>query len=652
MVRSAVLVCSFLLSMSASVMVMAATGNDGLFEKALHAARNNDWKTLASAEQQLPDDHPLHAYLDFHKLRDALPQLDPKRIQAFAARYPDSPLPDDIHQLALVAYAKAQRWDDARTLYDSPPRAVALKCYYLQSKLPVDRKTVLNSARKLWLNGGSRPSSCDPLFDAARRAGVIGEQEIWHRMRLAFRDRSTGLMRYLQPMLDSHQQAGEWLLKVYRNPDQIDDLPDDIDGPERQQLVALALRRMAYTDTIEARKRFQQARQQLGLTDPVLRKRVATRIAWYSTIRAIDENRSWLDDWLANSNNQNLIDQRARLAITEQDWKALPDWIQRLSPQARQDSRWLYWLGRAAQENGKTDQAHQDWKKAAQQRNFYGFMAADRIEQSYHFNDTPPEPAGKKSQAPALIRVAMLRRLGEPRLAWNEWNWLLWHSTASQTRNLAQQALDKGWDDLAVQASIQAQAWNTLAWRFPPAYQDLFVDTANRYKVDPWLAMAVARRESAFYPQAQSGAGAIGLMQLMPATARKVSKQAGQEPPGRDQLTRPATNIDLGTRYLGELLQRFNHNRILTLAAYNAGPHRVEQWLADDKDEAVPADVWIASIPFHETRAYVQAVLAYRVLFIGLHDPKQRTAQLLNHGEKSGAYSAAMIDNDIKLPTE
>lgn len=651
MVRSAVLVFGFLLAVFGNVTATAATGNDSVFEKALHAARNDDWDTLASTEQQLPDDHPLRAYLDFHKLRGALPQLDPKRIQAFARRYPDSPLPDDIRQLALVAYAKAQRWDDARTLYDSPPRPVELRCYYLQAQLPVDRNTALDATRKLWLSGGSRPSSCDPLFDAARQAGVIGEDEIWHRMRLAFHDRSTGLMRYLQPMLDSHEQAGEWLLKLYRDPNQVDNLPTDIGNPQRQQLVALALRRLAYTDTVEARKRFQHAREQLGLTDPVLRKHVATRIAWYSTIRDIDDNRDWLDDWLANSNDQNLIDQRARLAITEQDWKALPDWIQRLSPQAQKDSRWLYWRGRAAKENGNAGQARKDWKAAAQQRNFYGFLAADRLDQPYNFSNEMPKTNQKKVQAPALVRVAMLRHLGEQRLAWNEWNWLLWHSTQSQTRELAQQALDNGWDDLAVQASIQARAWNVLAWRFPPAHKNLFMDAASRYQVDPWLTMAVARRESAFYPQARSGVGAVGLMQLMPATARKVSAQIGQDTPP-DQLTRPVTNIELGTHYLAELLQRFNGNRVLALAAYNAGPHRVENWLADDNDKAVPADVWIESIPFHETRDYVQAVLTYRVLFIGLHDRKARTAQLLNHKEESSTYSVAMIDDEVRLPTE
>lgn len=651
MVRSAVLALAFLVTVAASVTALASTDDDNLFEKGLKAARNDDWQTLASVEQQLPKDHPLRAYLDFHKLRGALPQLDPKRIQAFANRYSDSPLPDDLRQLALVAYAKDQRWPAARSLYDSPPRPVELRCYYLQARLPVDRHKVLKEARELWLSGRSRPPSCNPVFDAARNDGVIGEEEIWHRMRLAFHDRHPGLMRYLLPMLDTHKQAGQWLLKLYHDPDQVDNLPSSIGDPQRQQLIALALRRMAYTDTVEARKRLQNARQTLGFTDPVLRKKVATRIAWYSIIRDIDDNMAWVDAWLANSDNQNLIDQRARLAITKQNWQALPHWIQRLSHQAHEDSRWLYWGGRAAKENGNDNKARKLWKEAAQQRNFYGFLAADRIDQPYRFSSADPQPQ-KKVQAPALARIAILRRIDEPQLAWNEWNWLLWHSNEHQTRELAAQALHRGWDDLAVQASIQAGAWDVLDWRFPAAHKAQFEEAGQRYKVDPWLAMAVARRESAYYPQAQSHVGAVGLMQLMPSTARKVSEQAGQQPPDPEQLTKPAINIALGTHYLGELLQRFNGNRVLALAAYNAGPHRVEKWLADDQDKSMPADVWIESIPFHETRDYVQAVLTYRVLLIGLHAPKQQTAQLLNRHEENASYSVAMIDDGVKLPTE
>lgn len=651
MIRSAVLSVAFLMALVVSPGCHAGTetGMDAVFETALQAARHGDWDALAEAEKKLPDDYPLTAYLDFHKLDSALPNLDPERIRAYAERYSDSPLPHDIRELALVAYVEADHLADARQVFDSAPRAVALKCYYLHARLPVDRDAVLAKAREIWLAGHSRPASCNPLFNEARQAGVIADDEVWHRMRLAFREGRPGLMRYLQPMLSAHQDAGDWLLRVYRHPQQITDLPKTIDGPERQYLIALALRRLAYTDTVAARKQFQHSRDQLGFSDPTLRHQAATRIAWYSIIRDIKENRSWQDHWLADSNSETLLSQRARQAIREQDWNALSHWIQRLPAEERADSRWLYWQGRAAAANGNDDQARQDWARAAQQRNYYGFLAADRLGQGYSFNNQAPSSSLPDVTAPAITRVTLLRRMGQPRLAWDEWIWLLWHRGEDQVRALAQLALDRGWNDLAVQASIQARAWNVLAWRFPPAYQDRFIAAGRQHDVDPWLAMAVSRRESAFYPQARSGAGAVGLMQLLPSTARLVARRNDQAAPSAEQLTRPATNIDLGVSYLSDLLERFNGNRVLALAAYNAGPGRVEDWLADP-DEAVPADVWIASIPFHETRAYVQAVLAYRVLFVGLHDPDRHAVHLLDQQEASARYSTALINQDAAIP--
>lgn len=641
MVRSAFLVCCLLMN----VVACAANGADATFEEALNAARHNDWETLAQAQAQLAEDHPLRAYLDFHRLRAALPELDPERVRAYQQRYPDSPLPSDIRNLALVSYAKHDRWDAVRALGGSAPQAVELRCYYLRARADTERQQVLADTRELWLTGRSRPSSCDPLFDAAREAGVIGQKEIWERMQLAFDEGSEGLMRHLRPMLHGpNESAGDWLMRLYQDPRQVRNLPSDLSGPQRQLLLSAGLRRLADKDTVQAREIYQDDSRSLGLIDNAARLSAATRIAWYSTIRGIEENQEWLDRWLAENNNQTLLEQRARRAVIEQHWRELPQWIARLSPEAQADSRWLYWLGRAEAENGDQEQAKSHWQQAARQRNFYAFLAADRIGQPYSFSEETVSRVGEDSvKPPAFTRVRMLRELDEPGLAWKEWNWLMLHSGDTERRQLAQQALDQGWYDLTVQASIQAQTWNVLAWRFPLAHEDLFIDAGRRHHLDPWLAMAVARRESAFYPNARSPVGALGLMQLMPGTARKVARDQGQSAPEIKQLLQPATNIDMGSHYLAEVLDKFNGNRLLALAAYNAGPNRIPRWLPD-QDDAVPFDVWIESIPFYETREYVQAVLTYRVLFLGLHDPKKRTAQLLHPKEQHTPYSTTMIE--------
>ncbi len=113
---------------------------------------------------------------------------------------------------------------------------------------------------------------------------------------------------------------------------------------------------------------------------------------------------------------------------------------------------------------------------------------------------------------------------------------------------------------------------------------------------------------------AKSPAGAMGLMQLLPTTARQTARKNGLRFAKNDLLT-PEKNITLGSHYLNHLLDEFDGNRILVAAAYNAGPNRVKQWLNKDKDDQLPYDVWIETIPFKETRGYVQNVLSFSVIY-------------------------------------
>jgi soluble lytic murein transglycosylase len=158
---------------------------------------------------------------------------------------------------------------------------------------------------------------------------------------------------------------------------------------------------------------------------------------------------------------------------------------------------------------------------------------------------------------------------------------------------------------------IAAQAWNDLDVRFPLAYQDSFLSGARRADIPVIWSFAVARQESAFMPDALSSAGALGVMQLMPTTAISAANREGFSIPSKLDLANPYTNIRIGSAYLGQMLRRFDHNRILASAAYNAGPSRVESWL----DDSIPLDVWVETIPFRETRSYVTNVLLFSAIY-------------------------------------
>ena len=146
---------------------------------------------------------------------------------------------------------------------------------------------------------------------------------------------------------------------------------------------------------------------------------------------------------------------------------------------------------------------------------------------------------------------------------------------------------------------------SALAYLFPTPHRETVRQTAALNSVPEALVYGVMRQESGYISDVRSPAGAVGLMQLMPATAKDMGKKLGVAAP-RWKLIDGELNIRLGVRYLNFVLRRFDENVALAAAAYNAGPHRVKKWVNGD---ALPADLWVETIPFDETRDYVKGVL-------------------------------------------
>jgi soluble lytic murein transglycosylase len=135
---------------------------------------------------------------------------------------------------------------------------------------------------------------------------------------------------------------------------------------------------------------------------------------------------------------------------------------------------------------------------------------------------------------------------------------------------------------------------------------------ARQQQINPAWAFAIIRQESAFTDDARSHAGAMGLMQLLPRTAREVARSL-QLRFSRNDLLDAGTNVRLGINYLKTVKDKFKGNDVLATAAYNAGDFRVRQWLP--KDGIIPADVWVETVPFDETRDYLQRVMTYTVIY-------------------------------------
>ncbi|MCK0537587.1 transglycosylase SLT domain-containing protein [Alcanivorax sp. CY1518] len=617
-----------------------APADVALFRAALGAAREGNIEQLDLLQQQLGDDYLMQGYLDFHRLRAALPELPPAAVSDFMTRYRDLPLANAMERIALGRYGLRHDWASLRALRDRPPATPELACFYWRAVHDASPQRAYEAIPSLWLSGASRPDACDPLFAAARQAGVIDDDLIWQRLLLVFRQGNPGLMRYLNGLQSETEAAsGQHLRQLYNTPALILSLAPTT--PRYADLAAAALHRWAHLDTPAALAGLQQLRAAQPDLAATISQPAERRIAWYSVIRDLPENRSWVDSWLREHGDEELLEQRARRAVIEQRWRDVLAWTERL-PAARQASaRWQYWQARAHQQTGHPAQAEAAYRNAAAARSFWGFAASDQLRQPYTFNAAPAPANEPLPPLPALQRVAMLVAVDEPALARDEWLALL-RREPDHLAALAEYALQQGWPALAVDTALHAGAHDVLRWRFPQAFREQFLAAASEAGLDPYLLMAVARRESAFHSHATSPVGARGLMQVMPGTARQIAGWLDEPAPATGELYDPLLSIRLGSTYLTDLLNRYQGNRLLALAAYNAGPQRVDEWL---NATTMPFDVWIESIPYYETREYVQAVLAYRVLLEHLHTPQDaRRQRLVSAAERHPGYHIALLE--------
>lgn len=607
---------------------------------ALAAATANDRAQLEQALATLGDDFPLASYVSYRQLLARLPEASLDDILGWLRRHRDHPLADHLRHAALDHFGARRDWSSFLAVSHGVPGNTHLRCYYYRALQDQDREEAIRGARSLWLSGESRPDSCDPLFSWLRREGQLDDRLVQERMLLAFRADNVGLMRYLRSLLQDRRARDHaaLLLRLHGEPEHVRAL-----RPERHPawLVLAGLHRLADRNPVMARKLAPLMAERYAFSDADL-DTVLARAAWFSVIRDIRPNRAWLDDYLAGSTSLRLLEQRIRAAVREEQWEDVLTWTERLPMEHRNAARWQYWRARALESLGRADEATRALEAAAGERTFWGFLAAQELGLPYRLNDQPPawrEAPRDAATRDALDRVRWLLALGETAAAREEWLHLLRKAGEEDFDALASEAMRRGWHHFAVSTALFAGRRNVLDWRFPVALRDAFVQAAGETGVDPWLLMAVARRESAFNPDARSPVGARGLMQLMPYTAAQVAQELALPAPADADLADPMLNLRLGSHYLAGLLKRYSGNRILALAAYNAGPHRVDQWL---EEREMPFDVFIESIPFYETREYVQAVLAYRVILSRHEDADQLAALMLPH-ERGLTYSPLML---------
>jgi len=597
-----------------------------VFLEARQIARKGKLSALKPLLESLTD-YPLRSYIEYEALL-ARPYSSDEAVQAFIENHPNFPISAQLRR-AFADYRRDQDRSESFLRFHQPDDAdVENQCFRASALWALERtQAAMAATQALWLHGRSQPKRCDKAFSRWRRAGGLTQALAWKRYELAVLAGENRLAAYLERTLSEDQRTlARQLTRLRQRPTRADRYETvDFKDPEQRALADSALKMLIKKRPAEALHLIADLKDS-GRLAPAQ----ALEYDYAAALRLIREDNLTVNDAVipaALKTNPDLIEASLIQLIKAGRFNALSTLLSQLPASAQGTLRWQYWQARADLSSpgiAGRESARVSFERLASERDYYGHLAALWIGIPGSLADQSTTIAPEKlldlAAAPTAQRIYELRALGETLEARREWFQLIKPFSNTELRIAAALASQWHWHDMAIATLAQAKAWDEVLERFPRPYAERFTEAARTQGVPVTLAMAVARRESGFWTEARSPVGAQGLMQLMPRTAQSVAKSIDLDSPANLVLTRADTNIKLGTAYLGQLLQRFNDNRILALAAYNAGPSRAKKWHTNPQ----PIDAFIEGIPFAETRAYVKAVLLYAAIYAqlkGLPEP-------------------------------
>lgn len=311
-----------------------------------------------------------------------------------------------------------------------------------------------------------------------------------------------------------------------------------------------------------------------------------------------------------------ILETAARQALRFNDLQALDALITAMPERLQNDETWLYWRGWLLSQSGKPFEAKVIWSRIPAGFGFYPQLAAEPLGRPL----LPPLLSDAQraeiarlrqslGQSPAVKRSFMLNELGLRSESAVEWGGLLQGQSDLLILAASEVSLEAGMPDRAISAAIRTREVHSMAHRYPSPYLDAVIRLTPPGSVKPAWVMGLIRQESRFIQDIRSPVGAVGLMQLMPRTAKAVAKELGMSHLEPHRLVEPDFNLKLGVQYLKGLAADFDGSYVLATAAYNAGPSRSRIWQASLR-QPISGAAFAESIPFGETRDYVKKVLS------------------------------------------
>ncbi len=588
------------------------------------ALRNNQLSRWRKLEPHLID-YPLYPYLKLREIRAAASNYTHAEI-AEIVRNTDIPLPNWFKNWWLQQLVSAGDWGKIVEHYSSSKKPSA-RCIYARALMRSNRpEQAAHVIRDLWLVPRSQVKQCDPVFEYARQNNIIDDRLIWDRIVLAKHSGQHRLAKYLSSLIQS-ESVRHWVTRL----DRAHAHPRDTtranfknwsDSSFGADAIGHAITRIARKDIEEAAAIWSE----LKAAYPQASARLAgseTNIARRLAIHLHPDAYEWLANLPESQNSVEILRLRMRAAIANESWDSVLATADLMSPDEAGRNEWVFWTAYAYYETGEKTKAEALWRQIASNFNFYGLLASDRIDIEYSFRNQhdPATPAMTESEAyraPVIRRIEQWLALGRPYSARRELLDLprdidtgFWFHAAALFNRWQ-------WHDGAVRAMRRAGDYRLgrLDILFPTPYIESVRKEAKRYDVPTYWIYGIMRQESNFVADIRSSAGAIGLMQLLPSTARATAKRLKLKNVTTYQLTRAALNVRLGTAYFKGILNRMDSNPVYALAGYNAGPRRSNRWQA--RSRSSDTAIWVETIPFSETRGYVKNILVNFIVYENL----------------------------------
>ena len=561
------------------------------------------------------DGHLLQPYVDTWRLRLALDTATDDEVRAFLDANVVPPLTQQLRVDWLKSLARRGQW--ARFAVDYPPPSgedSELACYGIQYRRQRDGDAALAAAKPLWFSGQALPEACDPLFDALIARGSLTVADRRERFRLATQAGNVRLARLIAGDLP----AGERISPAEFAPVDKDPARALASGnfrwrqPGGRELALYALERAARSDAAQVRPAWEKQRGQLPEAE---RRYGNARIAYHAARQLRPEAHAWYLE--AGEQPLGEVERawQVRAALRAGSWNGVLAAIDRMPAAQAAEPAWRYWRARALAVLGRGTEADALYAALAAEDGFYPLLAADAQGRGAE-KMREPRPAavatdpqwlaafGARADVKRVLKLAQLDLRPE---MLREWAQIVRGADDDTLLAAADYARRQGLYDRAINTAERTGSRHDFGLRYLTPYRSEFGSAARDHAVDEALLFGIARQESRFVADIVSSAGAVGLMQLMPATARWVARELKRSDFRPDRIADVGTNTGFGAFYFKYWLDRLDALPALAAAAYNAGPGRAQAWRNGAPLEGA---IWVETIPFNETRDYVKKVLA------------------------------------------